>query len=108
MKDKAQVITEARMSLEEERHVRVRRYLVMMGLRVVVLVLCAVLAVLQVPLLWLWLLLGVAIVSAMPWMTVLLANDRLVTRKMRKAEKAARRRRLESDGGGGRRSIGSD
>jgi hypothetical protein len=72
------LITDAEASLDKQRHSREIRYIAMMSLRAVCLVLGAVLAVLQVPLLWLWLILcGLGMVF-LPWMAVLIANDRPV------------------------------
>jgi len=72
------LITDAEPSLEKQRHSREIRYLAMMGLRAICLILGSILAVLQVPLLWLWLLLcGLGMVF-LPWMAVIIANDRPV------------------------------
>ncbi|WP_025273976.1 DUF3099 domain-containing protein [Haloglycomyces albus] len=106
MKRQAQVITDAEMSLQEARRIRTRRYLIMMSLRIVILLLCGLLVALHVPLLGLWLLLGVIVVAAMPWMTVLLANDRLMTRKMKRVKKE--RRRAQAVSRQSPRSLDSD
>jgi len=72
------LITDAPTSPEDELRSRKRRYLTMMGIRVACLILGATLASAQVPLLWLWLTLcGVAMVL-LPWLAVLVANDRPV------------------------------
>ncbi|NUO58851.1 MAG: DUF3099 domain-containing protein [Hamadaea sp.] len=72
------LITDAEPSLDKQRHSREIRYLLMMSLRAVCLIVGSVLAVMQVPLLWLWLLLcGLGMVF-LPWMAVLVANDRPV------------------------------
>jgi DUF3099 family protein len=72
------LITDAEESLDKQRHSREIRYISMMGLRAVCLILGAILAVNQVPLLWLWLTLcGIGMVF-LPWMAVLIANDRPV------------------------------
>lgn len=72
------LITDAEESLDKQRHSREIRYISMMGLRALCLILAAVLAVAQVPLLPLWLgLCGLGMVL-LPWMAVLIANDRPV------------------------------
>jgi len=72
------LITDAEESLDKQRHSREIRYVAMMSLRAVCLILAAILAVAQVPLLWLWLLLCLGGVVLLPWMAVLIANDRPV------------------------------
>lgn len=72
------LITDAEESLDKQRHSREIRYVSMMGLRAVCLILGAVLAVQQVPLLWLWLTLCGLGMVLLPWMAVLIANDRPV------------------------------
>lgn len=72
------LITDAAMSYEEEVAIRKRRYTIMMGMRIP----CMVLAVAfyQIP----WLAVGLLVISIpLPWMAVLIANDRL-PRKVRK------------------------
>ena len=71
------VITDADLSPAEQLRVRQIRYAAMMGIRVVCLVIAAVLVSVQAPLLWLWLPLCVAGMVLLPWMAVLVANDRL-------------------------------
>jgi hypothetical protein len=72
------LITDAEESPDKQRHSREIRYITMMSLRAVCLILGAVLAVLQVPLLPLWLVLcGLGMVF-LPWAAVLVANDRPV------------------------------
>jgi hypothetical protein len=69
------LITDAPRSPEQEMRSRERRYLLMMGLRIALLVLAASLALAGVPLLWLWLpLCGVGMVL-LPWLAVIIAND---------------------------------
>lgn len=66
------VITDAAQSYEEELATRRRRYSIMMGLRVPCLVLAAVFY--QTP----WLAASLIILSIpLPWMAVIIANDRL-------------------------------
>jgi hypothetical protein len=40
-------------------------------------IVCGILVMAEVPLLWLWLIFGVAGMAILPWLAVLLANDRL-------------------------------
>jgi hypothetical protein len=72
------LITDAQESLDKQRHSREIRYLSMMSLRALCLILGSALAVLQVPLLWLWLILCGLGMVLLPWMAVLVANDRPV------------------------------
>ena len=66
------LITDAARSYEEEFSTRKRRYSIMMGMRIPCLVLAAVLY--QIP----WLAASLIILSIpLPWMAVLIANDRL-------------------------------
>ena len=75
------LITDAQRSYEEELAVRKRRYKITMGMRIPCLVLAAVFY--QIP----WLAVGLLVVSIpLPWIAVLIANDRLVP----KAEKVSR------------------
>ncbi|MBB5872368.1 putative membrane protein [Allocatelliglobosispora scoriae] len=70
------LITDAPESLDKQRHSRELRYVLMMGLRAVCLILAVFLAMMKVPLLWLWLsLCGLGMVL-LPWFAVILANDR--------------------------------
>jgi hypothetical protein len=77
-REKATSITDAAMSLEEERRYRTIRYVVMMSIRAVLVVVLGILVMAEAPLLWLWLAIGVAGMALLPWLAVLLANDRLV------------------------------
>lgn len=70
------LITDAEKSQDEQLHSREIRYATMMGLRVVCLITGAVLVLERVPLLWLWLPLCIAGMVLLPWMAVLIANDR--------------------------------
>jgi hypothetical protein len=70
------LITDAKISQEEELKRRERRYILMMLLRAACLVIAVVLVMLRVPLLVLWLpLCGLGMVL-LPWFAVILANDR--------------------------------
>lgn len=77
------LITDAAMSYEEELAARKRRYKIMMGLRIPFMILAAVFY--QIP----WLAVTLLVLSIpLPWMAVLIANDR----PPRKAEDANRYR----------------
>lgn len=70
------LITDASRSQDDQLTSRQKRYVLMMGIRVACLVAGAILVGVQAPLLWLWLpLLGLGMVL-IPWLAVLLANDR--------------------------------
>lgn len=74
--DQPVLITDAAISQEEELKFRERRYILMMLLRAACLIVGSVLAMIGVPLLWLWLpLCGLGMVL-LPWLAVILANDR--------------------------------
>jgi hypothetical protein len=84
------LITDAARSYEDELAVRKRRYKIMMGMRIPLMILAATLY--QIP----WLAVTLLILSVpLPWAAVLIANDRLP----RKSEKANRyqpdRRQIE-------------
>ena len=73
---RAVLITSAETSQDDQLRRRQRRYILMMGLRAFCVVLAAVLIALDVPLLGLWLIIcGLAMVL-LPWLAVILANDR--------------------------------
>lgn len=70
------LITDAPESLDKQRHSREIRYVTMMGLRAVCLIVGTIIAIKQVPMLWLWLpLCGLGMV-VLPWLAVIIANDR--------------------------------
>lgn len=71
------VITDAERSQEDQLRTRQVRYIVMMSIRIVCLIVAAILVGVQPPLLWLWLALCAAGMIAIPWIAVVLANDRL-------------------------------
>jgi hypothetical protein len=79
-REKTAVITDAAISLEEERRYRTIRYVLMMSVRGALVILLGILVMADVPYLWLWLVFGVAGMAILPWLAVLLANDRLVKR----------------------------
>ena len=85
------LITDAARSYEEELKVRKRRYAVMMGMRVPCMVLAAVFY--QTP----WLAVTLLVISIpLPWMAVLIANDRLPRKSETVSRFRADRRSLEA------------
>lgn len=70
------LITNAEQSQDDQLHYREVRYLLMMSLRAVCLVAAAVLAAVHAPLLWLWIPICLFGMIAIPWLAVILANDR--------------------------------
>lgn len=77
------LITNAERSQEEQLRTREVRYVVMMVIRLVCLVAAAILVTVRPPLLWLWLALCAAAMILLPWIAVVLANDRLPRRRPR-------------------------
>ncbi|BCJ36006.1 hypothetical protein Athai_35090 [Actinocatenispora thailandica] len=71
------LITDAEKSQDQQLHAREIRYAVMMGMRVVCLVTGALLAYWRVPLWGVWSSLCVVGMVLLPWMAVIIANDRL-------------------------------
>ncbi|MGC4891351.1 DUF3099 domain-containing protein [Micromonospora sp. RP3T] len=70
------LITDARRSQDDQLSSRQKRYVLMMGIRVACIVVGAVLVGVKAPLLWLWLPLCALGMVLIPWLAVLLANDR--------------------------------
>jgi hypothetical protein len=70
------VITNAERSQGDQLHSREVRYLLMMGVRAVCLVAAAVLVSVHAPLLWLWIPICLVGTVVIPWLAVILANDR--------------------------------
>ena len=70
------LITDAAYSQDRQRHGREIRYVAMMAVRVVSLIAAAVLAVEHAPLPWLWGPVCLAGMVIVPWLAVILANDR--------------------------------
>lgn len=90
------LITDAARSQDDQLRSRQTRYVVMMSIRAVCLVVGAILVGAKVPLLWLWLsLCGVGMVLV-PWLAVLLANDRPPKEQHRLSARLSRRRLAES------------
>lgn len=71
------VITSAERSQDDQLRIRQRRYVTMMLLRAVCLVLAVILVSASPPLVWLWVVLCVVGAVVLPWVAVVLANDRL-------------------------------
>ena len=71
------VITDAERSQAEQLRIRQIRYASMMGIRVVCLIIAGVLVSVRAPMLWLWIPLCVVGMVLLPWMAVIIANDRL-------------------------------
>ncbi|WP_433296655.1 DUF3099 domain-containing protein [Actinoplanes sp. CA-030573] len=89
------LITDAARSQDEQFHSRQIRYGVMMGLRVFCLIVGAILASVRPPLLGLWLILCAIGVVVLPWMAVLIANDRPARSKAERAADAAARQKAQ-------------
>ncbi|MEV0645824.1 DUF3099 domain-containing protein [Phytomonospora sp. NPDC050363] len=70
------LITSAEKSQDEQLHDRKVRYVLLMGTRVVLLIVATVLVMAEAPLLWVWIPLCVAGGALLPWVAVLVANDR--------------------------------
>lgn len=70
------LITDASRSQDDQLNSRQKRYVLMMGVRVACLVAGAILVGVKAPLLWLWLPLCALGMVLIPWLAVLLANDR--------------------------------
>lgn len=70
------LITSAEKSQDEQLHDRKVRYVLMMATRAVLLIVATVLVMAKVPLLWVWIPLCVAGGAILPWVAVLVANDR--------------------------------
>ncbi|SBT53598.1 DUF3099 domain-containing protein [Micromonospora auratinigra] len=90
------LITDASRSQDDQLTSRQKRYVLMMGIRVACLVAGAILVGAKAPLLWLWLpLCGLGMVL-IPWLAVLLANDRPPKEQHRLAHKFQPRVRDEA------------
>jgi hypothetical protein len=70
------LITDAARSQDDQLRSREVRYIVMMSIRALCLVVGAVLVAADAPLLWLWLPMCALGMVLIPWLAVLLANDR--------------------------------
>ncbi|GAA2513293.1 DUF3099 domain-containing protein [Pilimelia columellifera] len=78
MRPRAQptLITDAETSPDDQLRSRKRKYLIMMGIRIACLIVGAVLATAEAPLLWLWLSVCAVAMVLLPWLAVMVANDR--------------------------------
>ncbi len=74
--DHAVLITDAAHSQDDQRHSREFRYLMLMSIRIVAFIVGALLAIAHAPWPWLWAPLCVAGMVVVPWLAVVLANDR--------------------------------
>jgi Flp pilus assembly protein TadB len=70
------LITDAERSPDDQLRTRQIRYVVMMSIRAVCLVVAAVLVGTNAPMLWLWVPLCVVGMVLLPWLAVIIANDR--------------------------------
>jgi hypothetical protein len=70
------LITDAARSQDDQLRSREIRYVAMMSIRAVCLIVGAILVGVHAPLLWLWLPLCAVGMVLIPWLAVLLANDR--------------------------------
>ncbi|GAB3802081.1 DUF3099 domain-containing protein [Micromonospora zhanjiangensis] len=87
------LITDAARSQNDQLHSRQVRYVVMMGIRAVCLIAGAVLVSFKAPMLWLWLPLCLIGMVLIPWLAVLLANDRPPKEEHRLANRLKRQHR---------------
>ncbi|MET8908541.1 DUF3099 domain-containing protein [Micromonospora sp. NPDC004551] len=90
------LITDASRSQDDQLTSRQKRYVLMMGIRVACLVIGAVLVGVKAPLLWVWLPLCGLGMALIPWLAVLLANDRPPKEEHRLAGKFQPRNRDET------------
>ena len=88
--DRPVLITDAARSQDDQLRSRTRRYVLMMSIRAVCVVVFAVLITTRPPLLWLWLVLCGAGAVVIPWLAVILANDRPPKEKYRHFHKGDR------------------
>lgn len=91
------LITDAYRSQSDQLHSRQVRYVVMMCIRAGCLIFGAILITAHAPLLWLWLPLCLVGMVLIPWLAVLLANDRPPKEEHRLAYRMRHRRRDEPD-----------
>jgi hypothetical protein len=84
------LITDAERSPDDQLRSRQVRYIVMMSVRALCLVAAAVLVGSNAPLLWLWVPLCVVGMVLLPWLAVIIANDRPPKEKYRLSRKLHR------------------
>lgn len=70
------LITSAEKSQDEQLRDRKVRYVLMMATRALLLIVATILVMAEAPLLWIWIPLCVAGGAILPWVAVLVANDR--------------------------------
>ncbi|MBQ1026690.1 MULTISPECIES: DUF3099 domain-containing protein [Micromonospora] len=90
------LITDAARSQDDQLTSRQRRYVVMMGVRVACVIVGAILVGVRAPLLWLWLPLVALGMVLIPWLAVLLANDRPPKERHRLANRFSSRSATEA------------
>ncbi|WP_422734032.1 DUF3099 domain-containing protein [Micromonospora sp. WMMD558] len=90
------LITDASRSQDDQLNSRQKRYVLMMGIRVACVIVGAILVGAQAPLLWLWLPLVALGMILIPWLAVLLANDRPPKEQHRLAGRFQPRQRDET------------
>ncbi|MEW2380659.1 DUF3099 domain-containing protein [Micromonospora sp. NPDC047707] len=90
------LITDASRSQDDQLNSRQKRYVLMMGVRVACVIVGAILVGAQAPLLWLWLPLVALGMILIPWLAVLLANDRPPKEQHRLAGRFQPRQRDET------------
>ena len=90
------LITDAARSQADQFRSRQVRYATMMGLRAACLILGTILLSVHPPLLPLWLILCAAGMVILPWMAVLIANDRPARSKAERAAAAAEREKHQA------------
>jgi hypothetical protein len=89
------LITDARPSQDDQLRSRQVRYLVMMSIRAACLIVGAILVGVDAPLLWLWLPICAVGMVLIPWLAVLIANDRPVKDEHRLASRFHRSRAVD-------------
>lgn len=90
------LITDAARSQDDQYRARQIRYATMMGVRTACLIVGTILVSVRPPLLWLWLTLCGLGMVLLPWMAVLIANDRPAKTKEERAASAAARERHQA------------
>ena len=84
------LITDAERSPDDQLRSRQIRYITMMSIRAVCLVVAAVLVGSDAPLLWLWVPMCVVGMVLLPWLAVIIANDRPPKEKYRLSHRLRR------------------
>lgn len=84
------LITDAEQSPDDQLRSRQTRYIVMMTVRALCLVAAAILVGTDAPLLWLWVPLCVVGMVLLPWLAVIIANDRPPKEKYRLSHRLRR------------------